>query len=60
MNAVQRLRIVQLGYKYDFFVSVLINDEFQLRKLRDDDNEWWAHKNSGLGVQVCLWIKTIT
>jgi hypothetical protein len=60
MNAVQSLRLVQLVYKYDSFVSVLIIDEIQLRKLWEDDNEWWAHKNSGIGVQVCLWITTIT
>lgn len=60
MNAVQSLRIVQLVYKYDLFVSVLINDEIQLRRLWEDDNEWWAHKNSGIGVQVCLWITTTT
>lgn len=42
MNAVQSLRIVQLVYKYDLFVSVLINDEIQLRRLWEDDNEWWA------------------
>ena len=52
MNAVQSLRIVQLVYKYDSLVPMLIVDEIQLRKLWEDDNEWWAHKNSGIGV-VC-------
>jgi len=60
MNAVQSLRVLQLVYKYDFIVSVFINDKVQLRKLWEDDNEWWAHKNSGTGVQVSLWITTIT
>jgi len=60
MNAVQRLRTVQFVYKYNFFVSGLINDEIQLRKLWEDDNEWWAHRNSGIGVQVCLWVTTVT
>jgi hypothetical protein len=60
MNAIQSLRIVQLAYKYDSFVSVLIIDKIQLRKSWEDDNERWAPKNSGIGDQVCLWITTIS